>query len=228
MKYKWILFDADDTLFHFDALKGLQLMFSRHDVDFTAEDYQQYQQTNKPLWVDYQEGRITADQLKNIRFQSWAVKLAVSTAYLNKEFLHAMADICKPLEGAKELLDSLIGKVKMGIITNGFTELQEIRLQRTGFNEYFSSLVISEQIGMAKPDIGIFEHTLASIGQPEKNQVLMVGDNPHSDILGGLNAGIDTCWLNTQGQTPPHNIEPHFQVNSLKELQRILHKHSSR
>ncbi len=222
MKYKWILFDADETLFHFDAFKGLQLMFSRYDIDFTRHDYEKYQVTNKPLWVDYQDGTITAKQLQNIRFEAWAEKLKVSTQTLNSAFLEAMADICTALPGAKELLASLHGKVKMGIITNGFTELQEIRLKRTGFTEYFDSLIISEQVGIAKPHPGIFEHALASIGQPQKHQVLMVGDNPHSDILGGLNAGLDTCWLNVDGRDNPADITPHYQVSSLNELQALL------
>ncbi|WP_028862845.1 pyrimidine 5'-nucleotidase [Psychromonas aquimarina] len=222
MKYKWILFDADETLFHFDAFKGLQLMFSRYDIDFTRRDYEEYQVTNKPLWVDYQDGTITAKQLQNIRFEAWAEKLKVKTQTLNSAFLEAMADICSPLPGAKELLASLHGKVKMGIITNGFTELQEIRLKRTGFSEYFDSLIISEQVGIAKPHPGIFEHALVSIGQPQKHHVLMVGDNPHSDILGGLNAGLDTCWLNVKGLENPVDITPHYQVSSLNELQALL------
>jgi len=222
MKYQWILFDADETLFHFDDFQGLQLMFSRYDIDFTNDDYIKYQSINKPLWVEYQNGTISAKQLQHNRFQSWAEKLQVSTQTLHNNFVTAMADICSPLPGAKELLSSLHGKVKMGIVTNGFTALQEIRLQRTGFSEYFSSLTISEQVGIAKPDKGIFEHALNAMGQPEKRQVLMVGDNPHSDILGGLNAGIDTCWLNSNGQTQPEDITPHYQVSSLAELQCLL------
>jgi len=222
MKYKWILFDADDTLFHFDAFSGLQLMFSRYDVDFTQEDFAHYQSVNAPLWVDYQNGSITAKQLQHNRFQAWAEKLQVSAQTLNSEFISAMAEICTPLPGAKELLDSLHGKVKMGIVTNGFTALQEIRLQRTGFSGYFSSLTISEQVGVAKPDPEIFNYAFTTMGQPEKHEILMVGDNPHSDILGGLNAGIDTCWLNIAGLDHPENITPNYQVRSLTELQLLL------
>lgn len=222
MKYKWIFFDADETLFHFDALQGLQLMFSRHDINFTQQDYEQYQKINKPLWNAYQNGEINAEQLQNIRFEGWSEKLQISTQKLNSDFLIAMADICRPLPGAQELLAALHGKVKMGIITNGFTALQEIRLQRTGFAEYFSSLTISEQVGVAKPHQKIFDHALAAIGQPEKQHVLMVGDNPHSDILGGLNAGIDTCWLNVDNQESPLGITAHYQVSSLDELQTLL------
>lgn len=222
MKYQWILFDADETLFHFDAFKGLQLMFSRFDVDFSRDDFSHYQTVNLPLWVDYQDGNITATQLQNRRFQFWADKLAVTTQTLNSAFMTAMADICCLLPGAKELISALTGKVKMGIITNGFTELQRVRLEKTGLKDVFAPLVISEQVGIAKPDIGIFEYALTHMGDIQREQVLMVGDNPHSDILGGMNAGFDTCWLNSENSVLPDGIKPSYQVTSLTQLQSLL------
>ncbi|MCK6264601.1 pyrimidine 5'-nucleotidase [Vibrio sp. ZSDE26] len=222
MKYDWILFDADETLFHFDAFKGMQLMFSRKGVDFTEQDYAVYQEVNKPLWVDYQNGDITAHQLKHTRFESWAEKLNTTTAELNSAFLEAMADICTLLPGAKELMEALSGKARMGIITNGFTELQAIRLERTGMTDYFEHVVISEEVGIAKPDLGIFSHALERMGNPCKSKVLMVGDNPDSDILGGLNFGIETCWLNTSDNLAPKELKPHYTVNSLHQLKNIL------
>ena len=222
MKYQWILFDADETLFHFDAFKGLQLMFSKFDVDFTLSDFQLYQEVNKPLWVEYQDGKISADYLQTTRFVSWAEKLAVTAHQLNSAFLEAMAEICTLLPGAKELVDTLHGKVNMGIITNGFTELQTIRLQRTGLIHAFSPVVISEEVGVAKPDVAIFEYALTHMKNPAREKVLMVGDNPHSDIRGGLNAGFDTCWLNSDGLDVPEGITPHYQVSSLAELQSLL------
>ncbi|MCG9695452.1 pyrimidine 5'-nucleotidase [Shewanella sp. Isolate11] len=222
MKYQWILFDADETLFHFDAFKGLRLMFSRFGVDFTAEDFEQYQSVNLPLWTEYQNGQITAAQLQVTRFEAWAEKLKVTAHQLNSAFLTAMADICTLLPGAKELIDALHGKVNMGIITNGFTALQRIRLQRTGLLEVFSPVIISEQIGVAKPNVAIFEHALSLMNHPPREHVLMVGDNLHSDILGGLNAGFDTCWLNHSNQVLPADIAPHYQVGSLFELQTLL------
>ncbi|MCL1137078.1 pyrimidine 5'-nucleotidase [Shewanella pneumatophori] len=222
MQYKWVLFDADETLFHFDAFQGLQLMFSRFDVDFSRQDFAHYQKVNQPLWVDYQDGKLTAQELQNIRFTEWAQKLTVSTQELNSSFLSAMADICQLLPGAQELIDSLTGRVNMGIITNGFTELQSVRLQKVGLVDRFSPLVISEEVGIAKPDVGIFNHALSLMGNPDKSSVLMVGDNPHSDILGGINAGIHTCWLNSNGAEKPHDINPHYQVSTLCELREIL------
>ena len=222
MQYQWILFDADETLFHFDAFAGLKLMFSRFDVDFTQADFELYQTVNKPLWVDYQDGLITAAQLQTDRFTAWGDKIGVSAEQLNSEFLKAMAEICTLLPGAKALIDSLLGKVKLGIITNGFTALQTVRLEKTGLLDVFDQVVISEEVGIAKPDVGIFEHALMRMNNPERNKVLMVGDNPHSDILGGLNAGVDTCWLNSAELPSPDGITPHYVVKSLHELELLL------
>lgn len=217
--WDWILFDADDTLFHFDAFVGLQRLFQQYDVQFSRADYDDYQAINKPLWVDYQNGAISALQLQHQRFESWAAKLDVTAQDLNRGFLRAMAEICTPLAGAVDLLNALKGRVKMGIITNGFTALQQARLERTGFLGVFDLLVISQQVGYAKPHPAIFDYALTRMGNPARERVLMVGDNPDSDILGGINAGLATCWLNADGRAQPEGINPTWQVTSLKELQ---------
>ncbi|WP_085013857.1 pyrimidine 5'-nucleotidase [Cronobacter sakazakii] len=224
MKWDWILFDADETLFTFDAFGGLQRMFLDYSVTFTEQDFHEYQAVNKPLWVDYQNGAISALQLQHQRFQGWADRLSVPAGDLNSAFLNAMAEICAPLPGAASLLASLKGKVKLGIITNGFTALQQIRLERTGFRDYFDLLVISEQVGVAKPAPEIFDYALEKMGNPDRSRVLMVGDMAESDILGGINAGLATCWLNHHGRTLPEDIAPTWQVTSLSELEQLLCK----
>lgn len=87
MKWDWIFFDADETLFTFDSFTGLQRMFLDYSVTFTAEDFQDYQAVNKPLWVDYQNGAITSLQLQHARFQSWAERLNVAPGLLNDAFI---------------------------------------------------------------------------------------------------------------------------------------------
>ena len=109
--------------------------------------------------------------------------------------MNAMAEICAPLPGAVSLLNALQGKVRMGIITNGFTSLQQTRLERTGLRDHFDLLIISEQVGVAKPDARIFDYALAQAGNPPRSRVLMVGGTAESDIRGGVNAGL--CLLYT-------------------------------
>ena len=222
MRYEWILFDADETLFHFDAYAGMQRMLTAYGVEFTEQHFGEYQVINRPLWLDYQDGRITAQQVQERRFSNWADRLQVSSVSLNSAFLAAMAEICRPLEGAVELLDSLRGRARLGIITNGFGELQQIRLERTGLSERFELLVISELVGAAKPHPDIFLHALERMGNPSPDRVLMVGDNPDTDILGGIQAGFDTCWINWERRPAPPGIVPDYEVNSFEELQDLL------
>lgn len=222
LKYHHILFDADDTLFHFDALTGLQQMFDRYRLQFDATEYQRYQQINLPLWQQYQAGQISATELQQRRFAPYADQLGVSALQLNADFLQTMSKVCTLLPGARELLDFLRGKARLGIITNGFTAMQQARLEHCGVADLFDPLVISEQVGFAKPDPAIFHHAFTQLGSPAKSSILMVGDNPHSDVLGAQNAGIASCWLNQHGSVLPAGITPTYQVSSLTELHTLL------
>ncbi|MBN7818580.1 pyrimidine 5'-nucleotidase [Bowmanella yangjiangensis] len=225
MQYPWILFDADDTLFDFDAFAGLKLAFSRFEQAFEELDFKHFLDVSMPLWRQYQDGEISSEELQRRRFAHWADKHEMCPGEINTHFVEAMGQTSKLLPGARELLDALSGKATLGIITNGFTRMQQMRLDSNGVSEHFHHLVISEQIGVAKPHKGIFEHTLALLGNPPKDQVLMVGDNPHADVLGGLNAGIHTCWLNVEGQVRPEGIDPHYEITDLFQLKKLLVGH---
>ncbi|MFT2110136.1 pyrimidine 5'-nucleotidase [Marinomonas sp. 2405UD68-3] len=222
MQYDWIMFDADETLFHFNAFEGLRTAFIEFDVDFSAADYDEYQALNKPLWVQYQNDEIDAETLKNRRFSEWAKRLNVSEMTLNAAFLKAMTQVCTPLDGVLDLLNALQGQAKLAIITNGFTDLQQSRLERNGLQHTFEFLAISEQVGVAKPNKGIFEFAFEKMGHPAKDKILMVGDTLTSDVLGGLNAGIDTCWYNPHSLSNTENFSATFEVSSHDELKRFL------
>ena len=217
-----ILFDADETLFEFDGFKGLQRLFASYGVNFTADDYQVFKQLNDKLWVQYQAAEITSAQLKTQRFVVWADKLAIPEQRLNREYQQAMIDICRPLPGAEELLIALKGRYTLGIVSNGFTELLRTRLSNTGFNQYFSAVVVSEQFGIAKPDRRIFHHALHELAQQRPERTLMVGDTPESDIRGGYNAGLKTCWLDHGVWTMPQDLKPDFRINNLNQLRMLL------
>jgi 5'-nucleotidase len=224
MQYDWVLFDADETLFHFDAFSGLKKALKAFGVDFTESHFEEYQSKNKPLWVQYQNDEIDAETLKMRRFELWARRLNVTEKNLNSAFLNAMAEISTPLDGVLDLLESLKGQVKMAIITNGFTDLQKVRLARNGLNNTFEFLAISEQVGAAKPSKKIFDYAFEKMGQPARGKVLIVGDTLKSDILGGVNAGIDTCWYNPHHHDNSDGILPTFEVSSHQALKQRLIK----
>ena len=222
MKYQWIIFDADETLFHFDAFSGLKALFKRYDIAFSQQDFGQFQTINKPLWVQYQNGEITARELQVNRFAAWAEKLGVEPTLLNQQFIESMADICQCLPGARKLLELLHGKAKLAIITNGFTALQKVRLARTDLAHFFEHVIISEQVGVAKPNPEIFSYALEKLGCSDKSKVLMVGDTLGSDILGGKNFGLDTCWINHEGDNALDNVGATFEVTCLTGLYNLI------
>ncbi len=221
-RYEWVVFDADNTLFHFHDFQGLQKMFGQFGVTFTEENYAEYKKINQALWKSYEEGTITAKQLASDRFEAWATKLQMTAADLNRRFLDVMAEVCTPLDGAVELIRALSGKVKLAIITNGFAQLQQVRLERHDLAKHFVFVLSSEEVGKAKPHRDIFDRAHDMMGRPDRAKILMVGDNPRSDIAGGVAAGMQTCWLNVEGKAIPEGVISHAQVASLSELQAQL------
>ncbi len=221
-KYKWVLFDADNTLFHFRDQSGLCKMFEKYNIDFLHADYQEYKVLNSSLWQRYEQGEITAKDLAEQRFAKWAALLNVSPQQLNIDFMQVMAQVCAPLPGLTELLTALKGNMKLGIITNGFTALQQSRLEYNKLLGYFEFVVTSEEVGKAKPHPDIFNKAFEYIGDIDRKQILMVGDNPSSDICGGNNVGVDTCWLNVDSKPVNITIKPNYQVSSLLELKKLL------
>lgn len=199
-------------------------MFTQFDIDFTEHDYQQYQKINKALWLQYQAHTIPAETIKRERFKTWSERLNIDGLSLNNAFMQAMAKVCKPFAGVVSLLDSLQHHAKLGIITNGFTELQAVRLEYNGLSEHFELVVVSEEVGVAKPHLDIFNHALELMNNPPANKVLMIGDNLNSDIIGGINAGMDTCWLNHKNSPEQKGIRPTYQVKSHTELTQLLLK----
>lgn len=218
--YQWVLFDADETLFSFDIPKGLALTFSSLNYPFSEDDIVKFQKTNKALWTDFQKGLVTPDHIKKTRFNAWSLKLNMTAEEINRIFSEKILEISAPLLGAEKLLEFLHGKCKIGIITNGFTSMLQTRLEKTGFKRFMDLLIVSEEVGIAKPDVAIFNHALAQMNHPPKEQVLMVGDTFETDILGGLNAGFHTCWLNHLGKKA--SPTPHYEITQLNDLELIL------
>jgi|GEM_PF-130368 len=222
--YQWVLFDADETLFRFDDFRGLKRMFSAFGVEFNEAHYKDYKTLNHQLWVDYQNQKITIQQLKQERFHSWSERLNCSADDLNSAFLRAMSEICEPLDGAIDLLNHLRGQVKLGIITNGFTEWQQMRLERLCLSGHFDLLVTSEEAGVAKPNRVIFDYAFSRMGAVSPEQVLMVGDNLLSDIQGGISAGFHTCWFNEHQKAGIQHITPNYQITALSQLRHFIQR----
>ena len=229
MKYEIIIFDADETLFDFkkserDAFKNTMLEF---DIEYD-ENYhlKVYKDINTAIWRELEDGLITQKKLKIERFK----RLSDS---LNVRFDEVKFANCymKHLSHASFLFDDSIALVeglhkdyRLTIITNGLKDVQDNRIRKSIIGKYFEDIVISEEVEASKPDPKIFEHALKNINHTDKSKVLMVGDSLTSDIQGGINFGIDTCWFNRNKIINKTEIFPTYEIFNLMEIKDILEK----
>lgn len=226
MKYKWILFDADGTLFDYDRaeLDALNLTFNNFGYQFDPSYLIIYDEINKQVWLELEQGLTTPDGLKVKRFERLLSTLDLhsdaqlfSTSYLN----YLSQNACL-IDGAEDLLKVIVGKVGLVLITNGLKRVQRSRFERSTISSYFDHIIISEEVGAVKPEKRIFDVTFNKMNYPEKEKVLIVGDSLTSDIKGGNDFGIDTCWFNHKNQIHDQNIVINYEINELKEILKIL------
>ena len=227
MRYPWILFDADDTLFDFG--RSARYAFTRTLVCFEItgrDDYWEvYEYFNKETWLAFERQEITAVELRRIRFERFldAVGEYRDPMEMNAHYLTELSQTKFLVDGAVALMEELLEKkYRLGLITNGLKEVQRPRIAQAHMAEYFEVIVISDEIGVAKPQPGFFEHAFTEMGQPEKEHVLVVGDSLHSDIQGGLNYGLDTCWFNPKNAANFTTLKPTYQIEKLAELKNFL------
>ncbi|CAM3243366.1 HAD-IA family hydrolase [Paenibacillus lupini] len=126
------------------------------------------------------------------------------------------------LDGAVELVEELKEKLRLAIITNGIREVQLSRFAKADMAKYFEHIIVSEDTGFQKPHLGIFEYTFNKLGVTDPSRVLIVGDSLTSDIQGGLNSGIDTCWYNPNNKPNHTLIKPKFEIKTLSEVLTLL------
>lgn len=219
INYKWIIFDADNTLFTFNGLNGLINMFSDLEVPFTNEDYEEYQKINKELWKNFRAKRLTLTELGVKRFEIFEKKFHKSAKELNDIFLKSMNDVSCPLPGALELLSHLKEKkYHLVLMTNGFRFLQDLRLAKYNLSDYFDFVLTSEEVGSGKPGLAIFEEFFNRAENPKKDQVLIIGDEYDADVIGGMNAGIQSCWFNPSRMLLDEANKATYTIDTLEEL----------
>ncbi len=226
MKYPWLLFDIDGTLLNFDLAeaKALRSTFSQIGLPFEARYFDIYKNINGRLWELLEEGSVTSKELRILRFSRLleAIELQQDPDDMADRYLDNLARQTIPMDGAQEVVFALSGHARMVLITNGLKDVQRPRLRRSTFAGFFEDIVISEEVGVAKPHPGIFEEAFRRMQHPAKEEVLIIGDSLSSDIQGGLDFGIDTCWLNVHGRPADPEIPSVYEIRRLTDLLPIL------
>ena len=138
-------------------------------------------------------------------------------------YLSYLAKNNELLPGVKKIIHELSADFKLALLTNGLSFVQNSRLNGSELREYFDVLIISEDVGLAKPDPGIFQLVFNELNFSDKTKALMIGDNLSSDILGGINFGIDTCWFNPAKKENNTEIIPTYEISRLYQLKSIIY-----
>ncbi|MGO0061168.1 YjjG family noncanonical pyrimidine nucleotidase [Brevibacillus fluminis] len=226
MKYEIILFDVDDTLFDFRLSEktALQQAFVEFNLPTGLTDYEtSYKEISAGLWRSLEQGSITLAELGVERFNQLFLTngLALDAAEFNRVYLGYLSKGTYLMPGALDLCRKLTGH-RLAIITNGFAEVQKARIAGSLLSEAFEHIITSEEAGCQKPGAGIFEYVFSKLQITEKRNALIVGDSLTSDIQGGNNFGIDTCWFNPHRKNNGTEIKPTYEIHAFEQLMGIV------
>lgn len=226
MKYQWLLFDADGTLFDYDLseAKALRNTFQDFDLPFSSQTLEAYRRINRQIWIDFENKRISAVELRTRRFGLLfaAVGVEADPNLFSAAYLGHLANGTDLVAGAHELVMTLRSRFRLGIITNGLRDVQRPRLDRSAIAGMFDVVTISEEIGAAKPDPAFFATVFDQMGWPPKNEVLVIGDSLTSDIQGGNRFGLDTCWYNPRRAAPDPRFPARYEIQTFTQLMKFL------
>jgi 2-haloacid dehalogenase len=222
-KYKSIFFDADDTLFDYPCAERAALLACLEEFRVGLEPgpfIAVYRRHNHDVWREFERGETDQATLRVERFRRLAAELAIPGLPLERVsafYLEALARQSQLLPGALGLVRDLAKRFPLALITNGIAAVQNRRFAASPITACFKAIVISEEVGIAKPDPRIFRPALEKIGVAAVD-VLFVGDSVTSDMAAARNAGMDFCWLNPQGLPGPDNHVPAFTITEISQM----------
>ena len=224
--YSILLFDADNTLFNFDA--GNRRAFSEvcricHLPD-TDELFHAYEAVNAEMWSAFDRGECTKDFLVVERFRLFLERagLQADPVQCNKIHLTTLATNTILLPHALEVCRTLAQTHRLYIVTNAVAAVQKARLAASDLRPYITDAFISEDAGASKPSVAYFDYVFSRIPGITRENCLLIGDSPSSDLQGANNYGIPCCWYNPQGLARPDGMRIDYEIRDLEELPPIV------
>jgi len=223
---EFLFLDLDDTILDFRKSEEVAITqtLQHFGVVPTQEVTTQYHQINDWHWKQLELGKITREALLENRFAVLFAQLGVpvdKTACARAYEKNLSAQVYF-LPGAKEALAELQQKYRLFLVSNGTARVQASRMEKAGLYPYFEKVFISQELGANKPAKEFFDRSFAQIPGFDPSKAMIVGDSLSSDILGGNNAGIVTCWVNPTGKPHPSDIRVDYEIQSLAQLPKLL------
>jgi len=223
---KHIFFDLDHTIWDFDknaqeTLHELYLHYKLEELGLASAEafISTYTENNHSLWADYHVGKITKETLRAERFSRTFIQLGVHPERIPQQFEDDYVRITPYKKnlflGSERVLAYLQQKYTLHIISNGFKESTLIKMDVSGLNPYFTNVIISEDVGVNKPDKAIFEYALDK-AKALKHESIMIGDSIEADIRGAQGFGMKAIYFNPLNKELPEDVQ--WQITHLEEL----------
>jgi YjjG family noncanonical pyrimidine nucleotidase len=223
-RYPIVCIDLDHTLLDSDTSEAISFdtTLRAAGVPDPAAHLEAFLGINGEMWGAVERGEMAAQDVRLARFRRFVVEedIAADPAFLADTYAAGLAANGELLPGALEALDRLAGAVRLALVTNGVSDIQRTRMDRLGIGEYFETVVISSEVGVSKPGAGFFDVTFERLGSPARDRVLMVGDSLTSDMRGGIDYGLATCWFNPAGAST--DLPVTYEIDDLAELPAVV------
>ncbi len=224
-KYDILLFDSDNTLYDHGIHEKTAIFeaFSLYGCEITNEQYLLYKKINDDIWKEFERGiqHKYGPLIERFRRFSEATGIELAPDRINELYVEALSNQCAPFPTSLEVCRALAKSHKLYIITNGTESVQLRRFERSPLRPFFEDIFTAASIGIQKPKKEYFDRVLERIKCTDRSRAVVIGDSLTSDILGGINAGIDTIWYNPRFCEHPENISPTYEIHDLKEL--VIH-----
>ena len=223
---EFLFLDLDDTILDFHKAERIALAKTLEHFDVAPEDevLARYHVINRQHWERLETGELTRDQVQEGRFRVLFQELGrtVDPVQVTRTYERNLGIGHYFLPGAEEAVQSLHKKYRLFLASNGTASVQHSRLTSAGLYPYFEQVFVSQDLGANKPSKAFFDACAERIPGYAPQKALMVGDSLSSDILGGIRAGMRTCWVNPLGNPAPEAYTPTWQIGSLSELPALL------
>ena len=227
MKFPYLLFDADDTLFDFPkaASRAFSIMCRSNDIPENTETYQLYDEINAALWAAFERGEVSKSFVTHERYIRFlkALGLERDPAKCNRDYLTALGEAVYPLPHAEMVCRTLAERGHyLYIVTNAVASMQQSRLQRCSFAHLFLDVFISENAGASKPSKAYYDYVQSCVPEISPDNTLIIGDSLTTDIRGANNAGFPCCWFNPRRKSAPADLRIDYEIRDLKELLNLV------
>lgn len=225
---EYLFLDLDDTILDFRGGEktAIRRTLRGFGLEPTEDVLTRYHRVNAWHWQQLELGKMTRDQVLEGRFRVLFAEVGIpaDSAACARAYMDELARCHAFLPGAKEALESLKTKYRLYLATNGTASVQHRRIAGAGLAPCFEQIFISQEIGYNKPSLGFFQGCFAKIPGFDPQKAMIVGDSLSSDIRGGINAGIQTCWVNPGHAQAPEGLRPDHEIESLSQLEALLNE----